>query len=124
MEVSKGSLPAMTNAREGDMNDEEVQQCLLDIASWLQSHAGAIGDDYCGRAPACAAALAELPASAPAVLKVCVSAQLQIAPVSACAASGSCAGCALTACRGPGHAVGARWRNANLRFYSLVMCPD
>ena len=50
MEVSKGSLPAMTNAREGDMNDEEVQQCLLDIASWLQSHAGAIGDDYCGRA--------------------------------------------------------------------------
>ena len=76
------------------MTDEEVQQCLLDIACWLQSHAGAIGDDYCGRAPASAAALAELPASAPAVLKVCAFAQLHIAPVSAraCAASGSRAG--------------------------------
>ena len=70
MEVSKGSMPSMSNAREGDMSGEEVQQCLLDIASWLQSKAGAIGDDYVARAPATSAALAELPAAAPAALKV------------------------------------------------------
>ena len=70
MEVSKGSMPSMSNAREGDMSGEEVQQCLLDVASWLQSKAGAIGHDYVEREPASAASLAELPAAAPTALKV------------------------------------------------------
>ena len=63
-------MPSMHNAREGDMSEEELGQCLLDIGTWLQSKAGAIGADYAARASADEAALAQLPPAAPAALKV------------------------------------------------------
>mmetsp|Transcript_55366 Transcript_55366/g.89688 ORF Transcript_55366/g.89688 Transcript_55366/m.89688 type:complete len:178 (+) Transcript_55366:29-562(+) len=74
LEVSKGSMPAMSNARTGDMNEEEISQCLLDIASWLQSKAGAIGADYCAVAGANEPALAQISAAAPETLKMCLAA--------------------------------------------------
>ena len=70
IEVSKGSMPAMSNARQGDMTGDELSQCLLDIATWLGDKAGAIGADYNAVAPAAEAALAQLPATAPEALKV------------------------------------------------------
>ena len=52
------------------MNAEELTQCLLDIATWLQSKAGAIGADYAAMSPASETLLSQLPACAPAALKV------------------------------------------------------
>ena len=43
MEVSKGSMPGIHNAREGDMSPEELTQCLLDITQWMTDRAGALG---------------------------------------------------------------------------------
>lgn len=51
------------------MTAEELSQCLLDIGSWLQDKAGAIGDSYAKVPPAAEAALAQLPPAAPPALK-------------------------------------------------------
>jgi hypothetical protein len=69
MEISKGTMPSMSNAREGEMSTEELDQCLLDIATWLETKAGAVGSDYIAKEQACDAALAQLPPAAPEVLK-------------------------------------------------------
>jgi hypothetical protein len=69
LSVSKGSMPAMSNKREGDMTSEDLVQCLLDIASWLEDKCGAVGADYANTPPASPDGLAQLPAAAPDVLK-------------------------------------------------------
>ena len=43
MEVSKGTMPGIHNARAGDMSPEELAQCLLDITQWMTDRAGALG---------------------------------------------------------------------------------
>ena len=51
------------------MTAEELDQCLLDIASWLESKAGAAGADFVAMPAADDQALAQLPPSTPDALK-------------------------------------------------------
>ena len=44
--VSKGEMPEMHNRREGDMDEEELNQCLRDIESWLVQKCGEDGKAY------------------------------------------------------------------------------
>jgi len=60
MEVSKGSIPAMHNARQGDMTDEEVFQCILDLETWFKSNCEEIGNLYAQTSPATEDAIKEL----------------------------------------------------------------
>mmetsp|Transcript_1691 Transcript_1691/g.3829 ORF Transcript_1691/g.3829 Transcript_1691/m.3829 type:complete len:179 (+) Transcript_1691:45-581(+) len=60
MEVSKGTMPSISNAREGDMSAEELAQCLLDITSWLSENAGEPGKEYAAKPPPSPSDLASL----------------------------------------------------------------
>jgi len=63
MEVSKGSIPAMHNTRQGDMTDEEVTQCLLDLETWFKSNCEELGNVYAQTPPASDDAIKELESS-------------------------------------------------------------
>uniref|UniRef100_A0A6U2EFG3 Uncharacterized protein n=1 Tax=Hemiselmis andersenii TaxID=464988 RepID=A0A6U2EFG3_HEMAN len=69
MDVSKGSMPEIHNKREGDMSDEELKQCVLDMETWLVANAGSAGSEFAGAAGASKELIDGLPASAPAALK-------------------------------------------------------
>merc|ERR1712227_95290 len=48
MQVSKGDMPEIHNKREGDMDLEELVQCVRDIESWIEQKCGDDGKKYKG----------------------------------------------------------------------------
>jgi len=62
-------MPEIHNKREGDMSDEELKQCVLDMETWLVANAGSAGSEFAGAAGASKELIDGLPASAPAALK-------------------------------------------------------
>ena len=56
--------------RDGDMSEEELKQCVLDMQTWLETNAGDVGKAFANAPPADGDKIKSLPAPAAGALQV------------------------------------------------------